>query len=289
MDSLFFWLSKIIWALASPGSLMVIAAIAIWLLLKSGAHRLARCLAGLLALALFLIALFPVGEWLLYPLESRFSKNLPERIDGVILLGGSISPMRSMVWDEVEMNAAAEREFNFLALARRYPQAKLAFTGGTGGLLSQAYKEAGWTRKLFEQQGMDPARISFEENSRNTYENAIFSKELLTPNPEDNWLLITTAWHMPRAIGAFCKAGFPVLAWPVDHWTVRGDLMRIEWDFVDNLNELNIAMHEWTGLLIYRLTGKTGSLLPPSTKCRVDPDSVLAPSNKNKASQPHSD
>jgi uncharacterized SAM-binding protein YcdF (DUF218 family) len=264
MDSLFFWLSKVLWSLAAPGSLLVIAVIVLWLLLTVGAQRLARCLAGSLASALLLIAVFPVGEWLLYPLESRFENDLPDdkSIDGIIVLGGSVNAIKSAAWDQVEMRATAERELNFLALARRYPQARLAFTGGSGSLVNQEYKEAAWTRKLFEQQGLDLTRVSFEELARNTYENAVLSKKLLAPKPGENWLLITTAWHMPRAIGTFCKAGFPVLAHPVDHWTQRNNLWRLEWDFADNLSELNIALHEWTGLIMYRLTGKTASLLP---------------------------
>src|SRR5688572_9652265 len=132
MDSLFFWLSKILWAIAAPGSQLVITVMALWLLLKFGAQRQARCLAGLLASALLLIAVFPVGEWLLYPLESRFENDLPDdkNIDGIIVLGGSVNTMKSAAWDQVERRATAEREFHFLALARRYPQARLAFAGG---------------------------------------------------------------------------------------------------------------------------------------------------------------
>lgn len=262
MDSIFFWLSKTGWALASPGSLLVIAIVAVWLLLKGGAQRWARCLSGLAAAASLLIALFPVGEWLLYPLEARFTNELPETIDGIIVLGGSVDPVKSAAWRQVETRATAEREFNFLALAQRYPQARLAFTGGSGSLTDQEYKEAEWTARLFGQQGLDLTRITFESESRNTHENAVLSKKLLAPAQDENWLLITTAWHMPRAVGAFCKAGFPVIAHPVDHWTLRGELLRLEWDFADNLNELGVAVHEWLGLLVYRLTGKTSSLLP---------------------------
>lgn len=262
MDSIFFWLSKTVWGLASPASLLVLSVSALWLLLKFAAYRAARCLAGLLALSSLLIALFPVGEWLLYPLESRFTGKLPEHVDGIIVLGGSIDPAKSAAWDQVEVFASVEREFNFLELARRYPQAKLAFTGGTGSLAYQDYKEADWTKKLFERQGMDLARVNFEDRSRNTYENAVFSRQLLAPRPGESWLLITTAWHMPRALGVFCKAGFPVTAYPVDHWTMRGNLLRVEWDFSSNLMELNFAVKEWLGLLVYRLTGKTDALLP---------------------------
>jgi uncharacterized SAM-binding protein YcdF (DUF218 family) len=263
MDTLFFWLSKILWAAAAPGSLLVLSVAALWALIKLDAVRAARRLAGLLLSALLLITLFPVGEWLLYPLESRFSGELPSTVDGIIVLGGSIDPVKSEAWSQPELRATAEREFNFLALAARYPRARLAFTGGSGSLGAQEYKETEWARKLFEQQGLGTlARVSFENDSRNTYENAVFSKKLLAPAPGEHWLLITTAWHMPRAVGAFCSAGFPVVPYPVDHWSLRGNLLRLEWDFSDNLNELDIALHEWAGLFIYRLTGKTDRLLP---------------------------
>lgn len=268
MDTFFFWLSKTGWALASPGSLLVFASVAVWLLLKFRAVRVARLLAGLLALALTLIALFPIGEWLLYPLESRFTHNpnLPDDIDGIIVLGGTVDPVRSASWDQVEVRATAEREFNFLALARRYPQARLVFTGGSGSLTDQEYKEAAWTGKLFAQQGMDLTNIIFESNARNTYENALYSKQLANPQSNENWVLITTAFHMPRSVGVFCKAGFPVIAYPVDHWTLPGNLLRTEWEFAANFYDLNIALQEWVGLLVYRLTGKTTGLVPAN--CR---------------------
>lgn len=262
MDSIFFWLSKTLWAVASPGGLPVLAAVALWLFIKAGAQRAARCLSGLSAAALLFIAAFPVGEWMLYPLEANFTDEAPATVDGIIVLGGTVDPVKSAAWNRVEAGATAEREFNFLALARRYPRARLAFTGGSGSLLNQQHKEAGWTAQLFEQQGIELSRVTFESQSRNTYENAVFSKRLLDPVRDERWLLITTAWHMPRAVGAFCTAGFPVTAWPVDHWTHRDNLLRMEWDFAGNLSELNVAVHEWLGLLVYRLTGKTNSLLP---------------------------
>lgn len=270
MDSFFFWLSKTGWALAAPGSLLVFAAIAVWLSLKLNAVRVARFLAGLTALALTLIALFPIGEWLLYPLESRFPPDpaLPDNIDGIMVLGGTIDPVVSASWNQVATKATAEREFAFLALARRYPHAWLLFTGGSGSLVNQDDKEADWTRKLFAQQGLDVARVIFERESRNTYENALYSKRLVDPQPDQNWLLITSAFHMPRAVGVFCKAGFPVIAYPVDHRALRNNLLRAEWEFAANFYDLDISLQEWVGLLVYRLTGKTTGLLPAGCRER---------------------
>lgn len=150
-------------------------------------------------------------------------------------------------------------------MARQYPKAKLIFTGGTGSLTNQKYKGADVAKKLFQQQGFDTARISFERQSRNTYENVIYSKELVKPIKNENWILITTGWHMPRSVGIFCKANWSVIPYPVDHQTNKGDLFRIDFDLADNLKTLKTAIKEYMGLFAYYFSGKTTSLFP--NKC----------------------
>jgi uncharacterized SAM-binding protein YcdF (DUF218 family) len=263
MDTLFYLLSKYIWALISPGSLLVILAAAVWLLLKFGRQRLANMLTGLLVFTLLFISLLPVGEWLLYPLEARFPvhQDLPQNIDGIILLGGSYRIAQSASWQQVELRETAERDLAFLRLARHYPEAKLVFTGG-GLYPGGEYSEAALAKRLFDEQGLDISRIIFENLSRNTYENAVNTRILVEPRADENWLLITTSWHMPRAVGVFCKVQWRVMPYPVDHWTQRNNLLRLEWDFSENLRMLHFAFREWTGLLAYRITGKTSALIP---------------------------
>ncbi len=152
-----------------------------------------------------------------------------------------------------------------MALGRQYPEAKLVFTGGTGSLTGQEYKAAGVAKVLFEQQGLDLSRITFERESRNTYENALLTKKLVQPDKGETWLLITTAWHMPRSVGIFCKQQWPVIPYPVDHATDPDDLFSIRFSLAGNLRNLNIATREWIGLFAYYLTGKTAKLFP--TRC----------------------
>lgn len=210
------------------------------------------------------IGLFPVNEWLLFPLENRFPANplLPNRVDGIIVLSGSERLGYSSAWGQPELNNGAERDLAFLVLARRFPDAKLAFSGGSGSMVYQRYKAATVAEALFEQHGLARSRVIFEPDSRNTYENVVNSKVLLKPTRGEKWLLITSAFHMPRSVGLFCKAGWPVLPYPVDHNTWRGNLLRIDYDPGTHLAELEIAIHEWIGLVAYYLTGKTSSLLP---------------------------
>lgn len=264
MESLFFWTSKLAWLMIAPDNLVVILLVVAWILLRRGAYRPAAWLLGTVTTALIVVALLPVGEWLLYPLESRFAANpkLPDRIDGVIVLSGTEDAVRSSLWQQVELHDSAEREMAFLELARRYPKARLVFTGGSGSMLYQDNKAADVARKLFDNLGLDLSRVTFERNSRNTYENAVMSRELVRPDPAQTWVLITTAWHMPRSVGIFRNIGWPVIPYPVDHWTRPGKLLRVDMNLSGNLRSLVTGVREWVGLLAYYLSGKTAVLFP---------------------------
>ena len=101
-----------------------------------------------------------------------------------------------------------------------------------------------------------------ETRSRNTEENAVFTKELVQPKPGERWLLVTSAQHMPRAIGCFRRAGFPVEAYPVDWHTRRALRLAPMETLSGGLGRLDNAVHEWIGLVSYWLTGRTSELLP---------------------------
>jgi uncharacterized SAM-binding protein YcdF (DUF218 family) len=147
-------------------------------------------------------------------------------------------------------------------LALRYPNARIIFSGGTAALFKGAL-EAPLAVKEFEALGVAHDRITAEEQSRNTIENAVFSRLIAQPKPGERWLLVTSAFHMPRAIAAFRAAGFPVEAYPVD-WRTRGpiDATAPFASVIGGLGMTDIAMHEWVGLLVYRLTGQTEELFP---------------------------
>ncbi|MCY4263955.1 MAG: YdcF family protein [Gammaproteobacteria bacterium] len=272
MDTVFFIASKLFWAVFSPDSLIIILTLGAFLLLLVGAVKPARRLLSICALLLLSLAVFPVGEWLIYPLETRFSDNtvLPGRVDGIIVLGGALDPVMSEAWRQPEIGLAAERFTALLYLAQRYPQAQIIYTGGSGRIRQQQYREADYTQILFEKLSPGTAPILYESESRNTAENASNSKQLVDPEPNQFWVLVTSAYHMPRAVGVFCRLGWPMQAYPVDHYARRDDLLRLNFDFILNLRVLRIAMHEWTGLVAYRLTGRTDRLLAGSrNQCRI--------------------
>lgn len=264
MDTLFFWASKLIWALISPDSLLLLLMLAAWLLLRMGMPRGARAVLGFTCLVTLTIALLPVGEWLFHPLETRFETNppLPAEVDGILVLGGSVLPVLSQAWQQTETNDAAERLQAFVALARRYPQAKLAFSGGSGNPRRLEYRETEAIVSYLQQAGLGDREVVLESESRNTWENAVYSKSLLNPGQEERWILITSAFHMPRAMGIFCQQDWPMLPWPVDHRSERGSLLRVQFQLATNLLALRDASKEWTGLLAYALSGKSDSLFP---------------------------
>lgn len=271
MDTLFFWASKLIWALISPDSLLLILLLAACVLILLGLRRVGRLLLGLCALMMLVIAWLPVGEWLYAPLESRFpSPELPAQADGILVLGGYIDPSRSAAWQQVQMNNAAERWEMFTYLARHYPQAKLLVTGGSGALLGQHMKETDSIPALMQQAGLGTRDLLLETESRNTWENVVLSKALLQARPEEHWLLVTSAAHMPRSMGIFCTQQWRVTPVPVDFRSTQGDLWRLELRFAEHLLDLREASHEWVGLLSYYLTGKTSRLLPGPGNCNAD-------------------
>jgi uncharacterized SAM-binding protein YcdF (DUF218 family) len=264
MDTLFFWISKLAWFVIAPDSLLLLLILCVCVLLWRKRYRPARWLLGVIVFVLLVVGLFPVGQWVFYPLESRFPANptLPESVTGIVVLGGAEDTLCSEIWKQVEVNGRVERLLSFLTLAKQYPQAKLVFTGGSGSLLDQEFKGASVAKMLFQEHGLDLSRLILEDQSRNTYENAVCSKTLVNPDPDETWILITTAWHMPRSVGIFREVGWPVIPYPVDHWTAPGNLLEIGFDLTGHLHNLKFATKEWVGLLSYYISGKTSALFP---------------------------
>ncbi len=159
--------------------------------------------------------------------------------------------------------SAPDRIIAAAALARRYPNARVVFSGGSANLISNDAREADYAGAIFESLGIAKSRLIMERQSRNTQENAEFSKALVAPKAGERWLLVTSAFHMPRSVGLFRKAGFDVEPYPVD-WRVGGrdDLFTFTSIAVDGLARTDLAVREWMGLLAYRATGKINELLP---------------------------
>jgi uncharacterized SAM-binding protein YcdF (DUF218 family) len=258
MESSFFYISKLAWLLIAPESVLLLWTGLGLLCLYRGWLGLARRLLASLTLVSLLIGLFPVGEWLLYPLESRYAANPQlDRVDGFIVLGGAEDAHLASVWQQVAIGAAGERLLALLGLMQRYPQATVVFTGGSGSIIAQHYKSADMVHAMLQQHGVVSERVIFEVQSRNTHENALFSKTLLQPANDATWLLVTSAWHMPRAMAVFCQADWAMVPYPVDFRSLKGYLIRLDWNFAKHLDNLNLAVREWIGWLVYGWSGRS--------------------------------
>jgi uncharacterized SAM-binding protein YcdF (DUF218 family) len=262
---LFFVLSKTVGLAALPTNFLLGLGLLGALLLWTRFASLGRRLVVLAIVLLAICAFSPLGSLLLYPLESRF---LPWKAgsgapDGIVVLGGPIDADISAAHGTPVTRNGADRIFAAAALARQYPNARIIFSGGSANLIANDAREADYAAKIFDSLGIDKSRLIMERSSRNTLENAEFSKALAMPKPGEHWLLVTSAYHMPRSVGLFRKVGFAVEPYPVG-WRIGRAADRFAFPAlgIEGLERADLAVREWIGLVAYRLTGKIDDLLP---------------------------
>ena len=262
---MFFYLSKLFWIVVQPINLIGILVFAgiVLALLRFRWSGIALSFAGFLILALG--AWSSLGAVLLHPLEDRFARPdpAPREVAGIIVLGGGFEGGVNLARGGYEMNASGDRFVEAAVLARRYPQARVVVTGGTGALLLAGEGDGDTAPKLLTALGVAPGRLVLETRARNTQENARFTRELVEPRPGETWLLVTSAFHMPRSVGLFRKAGFEIVPWPADYQTAGTETFGLAQDnAMDSLRNLALAIREWIGLAAYRATGRIDRILP---------------------------
>jgi uncharacterized SAM-binding protein YcdF (DUF218 family) len=262
---LFFVFSKTLGVMLLPTNFLIGAGVVGAILMATRFASTGRKLAVASPVLLAICAFSPVGYMLLYPLEQRFppwdsTRGAP---DGIVVLGASIDTDLSVAHGTGVVRSAPDRIITAAALAHRYPNARIVFSGGNSNLVSNDAREADYAGEIFESLGIAKTRLIMERRSRNSLENAEFSKALVAPKAGERWLLVTSAFHMPRSVGLFRKAGFVVEPYPVD-WRAggRGDLYAFSNIAIDGLGRTDIALREWIGLIAYRATGKIDELLP---------------------------
>jgi uncharacterized SAM-binding protein YcdF (DUF218 family) len=262
---MFFILASTLGVIIIPSRALTLMALLGGLLLltrfrNAGRRILIGCL-----IVLVVVGAWPVGNALMLTLENRFPPwSGIEPPDGIVILGGPVSIEGSMAHGHPAIGEGAERLTEIPALAKRFPNARIVFTGGNP-TVAGGPPEAKFVVPLLVSFGIPRERIEVEDRSRNTAENAAFTAALVKPKPGERWLLVTSAWHMPRAVGAFRKAGFPVEPYPVDYVVVRP--LGWRWlvpslSFPRGWATLDIAAKEWIGLLAYRLAGNSSELFP---------------------------
>ncbi len=253
---MFFILSKIFWAFAQPANLLLLLLVIAAVLLCKW-PRAGRIFTIMLVVGATLVGILPIGEYLLRGLENKYPVPiLPERVDGIICLAGFVWTEGSVAHNQIQVTDKADRLVEFIELAHKYPNAKLVFTGGSGDPLLQGSRESDWVRQAWTDMGLDPARVIWERDSRNTYENVVNSKVVVHPQPGENWVLITSAVHMPRSVAIFNHEGWRVIPYPVDYITTNRPLWQFDFSVSGNLWLLTEALKEIIGMKAYEATGK---------------------------------
>jgi uncharacterized SAM-binding protein YcdF (DUF218 family) len=277
---MFYYAAKIISFLILPSNAaLVIGLVGLITSFTGRFQRLGRFLMGFSILAFAVMGLSPLGSIMIAPLEERFpppafamssdarqTDPVLPKIAGIIVLGGAVDTHISTARHETALNDSAERMTAVAGLSRQFPDAKIIFTGGVGSLAGQIWgdiSEADASRQLFKSFGIPDERMVFETRSRDTYENAEFTYSMLKPQAGERYLLVTSGYHMPRSMGLFRKAGFDVIAYPVNYRTAGPqDALRPFYSMADGLRQCNLAAREWIGLLAYWFSGRIDDILP---------------------------
>lgn len=262
---MFFFISKLVEFVLLPSNLIgLLGAFGILALATGRRSSGALCLT-LPALLLIVCGWTPIGPSALLILEDRFPQAaIAGPVAGVVMLGGAVDTHITSARDSVALNEAAERLTATMELSRRYANARIFLSGGANHIgAERSLTESRIARDLLVALGLPDQRIEMEERSRNTCENATESFIALQPKPNEQWLLVTSASHMPRAVACFRAAAFKVVPYPVDYRT-RGsaDLRRPVASIALGLAASDLAAHEWIGLATYRLAGLTSELFP---------------------------
>lgn len=261
---MFFILSKTIAFLILPSNLLVLLGLAGLVLMTTRWRRLGARMTMASLILLALIGFSPLGGLLTHVLEDRFPPWDPTRgaPAGIVVLGGEISPQLSRARAAPAIVGEGARIAAMVKLARAYPDARIVYSGGDASLFGNQVPESSYVYPLLDSFGVARDRVILESRSRNTAENAVFTKDLVKPKPDERWLLVTSAKHMPRAIGCFRRAGFSVEAYPAG-WLTAGDAnVGLSPVFSSGLAQFDSAAREWIGLLAYWLAGKTDEFLP---------------------------
>lgn len=262
---MFFIASKILGYLLQPSVIIAGAALVGALLSFTRLQRAGRWISLLASLALIGVIFTPVSFIALGTLEYRIAKpSRPDRVDGIVVLGGSIDNLITKHRNKPELFDSGDRLTEAAILANLYPDAKLLYSGSSVHFGSSHQTEADFAQAFWTDLGVAQSRILIEGKARNTYENALFSKRLANQKPGDTWLLVTSAFHMPRSYSIFRNAGWgEIIPWPVDYRT-RGwrDRTRISTASRKHIAVFDLAVREYIGLLAYWLTGRTDQLWP---------------------------
>ena len=257
-----FYLSKILWFIINPFNIFIL-----FIFIGFFSHFFLRnnfykIIFFFTVMIFIFFAVMPTGKYMIYQLEKKFHSEIlfPKQIDGILILSGATNPILTKEFDQINLNGSIERLTESIQLHKKYPKAKFVFSGGSGSLYNQELTHSDVAIKFFIQQGIDVNEIVFESKSRNTFENILYSKKIVNPKPNENWILVTTAFHMTRAINIAEKLDWEMIPYAVDFRISKKSSWQPTLNFFSNISLLQTASHEWVGLVAYYFMGRTSKI-----------------------------
>ena len=257
-----YFISKLIWHLLSPLNLLIILIIFGTFFKFLNKKKLSKFFFLFSFFFFIIVGVFPLGSFLLFKLEQNYQtlSIIPNDIYGILILGGPSSSNLTRQHNQVSFNEAGERLTETIKIIRNFNPKKIIFTGGS---YEQTFENshAFVAKKFFSEIGIDISKFIFEYQSRNTYENILFSKKIASPNTDEKWLIITSSFHMKRTMNIAEKLEWNLIPYPVDFRTGKYFSFKPSFvNFLENFSTFNLASHEFFGLFSYYLLGRTSKI-----------------------------
>ena len=255
-----FYLAKFFWIILNPLNILIFLTLLSFIFFTLNFNILKKISLSLLILFFVTFCILPTGNLLIYYLEKKFYNftdlSKINDVDGILILGGSTDPQLSNTFNQINFKESAERLFEAARAIKKFPNAKIIFSGGSGKITSQDYTESSDAKIFFEQQGIDVKKLIFDDKSRNTYENIIISEKLSKQQSDEKWLVISSAYHLNRAIKVAENIDWDLHPYATDFQINKNFKFSISLDLFRNLSAMHIGSHEWIGTMYYYFTNK---------------------------------
>jgi len=254
-----FYLSKILWLILNPFNIFIFVTLLSIFLYFVKLRRISLIIFLINFVFIALISFLPIGSYLIYNIEKEYHSYIkpPDQVDGILILGGATNPLLYNEYDQISLNGSSERLVESVFIIKKFDKAKVIFSGGSGILNRPDFDHAQVAKSFYKKIGIEIDKIIFEDNSRNTYENIIYSKKIANPKINENWLLITSASHMKRALLIADKNNWDLIPYAVDFKNIKEFKLTPNFNLLSNLNSFQQGSHEWLGLVSYYLMGRT--------------------------------
>ena len=257
-----FYLSKVLWFLFNPINLIILFILIGFLLNLLNYIKISKYIYIFSFILFFITSVLPSGSYLNFLLEKNFH-NMQynfKNIDGILILSGATNPYLTNIHNQINLNSSAERLVESVILMKKFPKAKIVFSGGSGtiNINHSKFTHSYVANKFFVNMGINANRIIYEKKSRNTFENILFSKNIINPKNNEKWILITSAFHLKRSLAIAKKLKWNLIPYPVDFNKDKKFNLKFSsfFNFLSNISEFNKSMHEWIGIFAYKLMGR---------------------------------